>query len=323
MAKLLALFLAVYYFFTPYAAPSAEQPINTLRSDVKLTVAAWADPQVSNYILKRHPVFIAAAEDLTNAAAEIDALVVAGDITENGMQCEYDEVYAALEKAPVKNYIMATGNHDIRLRIYKNSLSRFADFTNSLNKKAGSTLEINSMHYSHEVNGYTFLVLGSDSTQMEEADISPEQLKWLDDSLAAACGKGKPVFVVVHQALPNTNGLPVTWGSGNSATGGSIGKQADELKAILNAYQDVIFITGHMHTGMGRYTYEKVGNIHCVNLPSVTIDNKDGEDNGPGVGYMIEVYENQVVFRGRNFAKGEYVSGQDFTIELGSATVGE
>ena len=315
LAKLFTLLLAALFVVNPYVAPDTSDPIKPLEDDVKLTAVAWADPQISNYLVKRYPVFKAAAEDLTNSTVDIDALILAGDITENGLQCEFNEIYNSLSKTPVKNFITATGNHDIRLKLYSQSRGRFVDFTNKLNANAGSELKIDKLNYSYEVNGYTFIVLGSDRTEFEEAYISPEQLAWLDSSLDACKDSGKPVFVVLHQTLKDTHGLPDTWGS--PIPGGSVGAQSDDIYNILNKYSNVILITGHMHTGMGQYTYEKVGNFHSVNLPSTTIKNKDGEYNGPGIGYMMEVYEEKVVFRGRDFAKGVYVPEQDFTIEIG------
>ena len=316
LAKLLALCMSVFYLITPYVAPSDKDPIDNQSKSAKLTAVMWADPQISNYLLERMPIIKAAGEDLTNSSVKIDALIIAGDIAENGLQCEYDAVYDAIKDSKAKNYIMATGNHDVRLRLYKQSIARFSDFTNKLNENAGSKLSIDSARYSYEVNGYTFVVMGTDRTEFEEAFISEEQLDWLDETLKAKSGKGKPVFVILHQILKDTHGLPLTWGSGTNKNAGSVGEQSDDIKAILNMYENIILITGHMHTGLGQYTYEKIGNFHSVNLPSITIDNKDGDYNGPGIGYMMEVYSSKVVFRARDFDDGKYLPDYDITINL-------
>lgn len=315
-AKILAFCMSIFYMVTPYVAPSDKDAIDNLDKDVKLTAAMWADPQVSNYLLERMPIIKGAGEDLANSSVDIDALVIAGDIAENGLQCEFDTVYDCVKDAPVKNHIMATGNHDVRLRLYKQSIARFCDFTNRLNENSGSDLKIDDAHYSYEVNGYTFIVLGTDRTEFEEAYIDDAQLEWLDTTLREKSGKGKPVFVILHQILKDTHGLPVTWGSGTNKNAGSVGEQSVYIKAILNRYTDVILITGHMHTGFGQYTYQKIGNFHSVNLPSITINNKDGDYNGPGIGYMMEVYSEKVVFRARDFDEGKYVPDYDITIEL-------
>lgn len=317
LAKIFSLCLAIMYAITPYVAPSTETPIDVLdENTVKLTFAAWADPQISNYILEREAVIRGAGDDLANSSVDIDALLIAGDIAENGLQCEFDNVASHIADAPVSNYIMATGNHDVRLRLYKQSVSRFCNFANDLNESVGSDLSIDALHYSYEINGYTFAVMGTDKTEMEEAYISPEQLEWLDKTLDAASGDGKPVFVVLHQILKNTHGLPLTWGNGTNTKAGSVGEQSDEIQAILNKYENIILISGHMHTGFGEYTYQKIDNFHSVNLPSICIKNKDGTYNGPGIGYMVEVYDDTVKFRARDFDDGRYVPEYDITINL-------
>lgn len=305
--KLFLALLALVYSFSAYVAPSDAQPIAPLEDDAAFCFAALADPQVSNYILKRVPVFDAAAADLHNAQ-RLDAVLIAGDIAENGLAIEYQYIYDKLQGLGCP-YILAEGNHDIRLRVYKQSLSRFSAFANALNENDA----MDSYHYSTAVNGYTFLVLGSDRTEFEESWLNDAQLEWLDQSLAAQAGK--PTFVILHQPLKNTHGLPDTWGSPLKSAG-SVGKQSDRIDAILQQYKNVILITGHLHTGFGEYTYEKRGDVTMVNLPSLTINNKDGGDNGPGIGCMVECYENEIVFRARNFATGAWLPDYDYTIPV-------
>ena len=52
---------------------------------------------------------------------------------------------------------------------------------------------------------------------------------------------------------------------------------------------------------------EKLGKVEGINLPSVGIENKDGEYNDAGTGYYVEVYDSSVIFRARDFSKGTYL----------------
>ncbi|MGN0523423.1 MAG: fibronectin type III domain-containing protein [Eubacterium sp.] len=318
--KISTLFLSALMAFSCAILPSgnalaAVSPIKNASSSVKMNFVAWGDSQVATYISSREESVVAASTDLKNAESQIDAMVLAGDITENAVQSEYDTVYDNLADTGISNFITATGNHDIRLGEYSEAKSKFVSFTNKLNAAAGSSLKISSMHYSYSVKGYKFIVMGSDKTMLEEAYINDSQLSWLDSQLKASANLGKPVFVILHQPLKDTHGLPDTWGSSNDDAG-SVGEQSDSIKAILNKYKNVFLITGHLHTGFGQYTYQKIGNIHAINLPSVGIDNEDGEYNGSGLGYMVEVYSNKVVFRARDFISGEYLSQYNKTIYL-------
>ena len=315
MLKIWSFFLSLFYVFAgAVMPPSTDDIIKPLNSyTVKLNVALWADPQLSTYLFDRMPYFESACQDLKNGK-KIDALVIAGDIAENGLLCEYEMVSKNIKNDKVKNYLMATGNHDVRMRIYDSTVERFTGFSNDLNEYAGSNLSMDKLNYKYKINGYTFIVLGTDRTEFEEAWFSDEQLQWLDDSLKEANKSAKPVFVVCHQPLKDSHGLPDTWGSPVDKLG-SVGAQSDELFEIMNKYKRVVFISGHLHTSFGEYTYEKIGNIHSVNLPSLTIENKDGDCDDRGIGFMMEVYSGKVVFRARNFADGKYLPEYDITIK--------
>ncbi len=314
--KMLTVFISIVYSFTAYVAPPTTDPIQGCDDNgANMTVVAWADPQLSNYMAKRFQPFDAACEDLANAGEGVDALLVAGDIAENGLACEYEYISEKLANANVGGFMFAIGNHDTRLRSYKQVVNRFTTFANELNAGVGNDFTMDALHYTYDVNGYTFIILGTDTAEFEESYINDEQLDWLDSELAKATADGKPAFVVCHQSLKDTHGLPGTWNSPDDRAG-TIGKQSDEIKAILNKYENVIMVSGHLHTGIGQYTYQKIDNFHSINLPSTTIVNKDGDYNNAGIGFVIEAYDNHVLFRARDFAQGKYIPEYDIDIAL-------
>ena len=284
-----------------YVAPSTENPIDVkYPGKEKAVMALVADPQVSNYMFERYPVFMAACEDLHNTECDIDALIGAGDITENALAVDYQLVYDGLAGIDTR-YILASGNHDIRLRNYNQSLKAFSDLANTLNGDDA----MNSYHFSESIEGYKVIVLGSDRTELEQAYISDEQLEWLDDEVAQE--NGNPTFVICHQPLKDTHNEKNAFGSITKA-GGHVGDQSIAIKKILSKYDNVFFISGHLHSGFGPDSYNNVDGIHCINIPSLAIENKDGTYNNAGTGYMMEVYNKKVIFRARNFAEGTWVS---------------
>ncbi len=297
----------VYSIGGGVVAPSTEDPIKVLDEEtVQLTFATVADPQVSNYMFARYRTFEAACIDLKTGS--YDAVLLLGDIAENGLKEEYQLVFDGLSGIDTR-YIAITGNHDIRLRLYSQSSDRFKEFANALNGDESMT----EMHHSEVINGYKFITLGSDKTMFEEAYLSQEQLDWLDDELHAE--NGNLTFVLCHQPLKLTHGLPDTWNS-PSETAGSVGDQNDQLFEILNKYENVVFLTGHLHTGFADFLYEIKDGVHLVNVPSFTIENKSGEYNEAGLGFIAEVYEEEVIFRARDFAKGIWVPEHDIHIAI-------
>ncbi len=311
--KLVSVVLAMMMSSGSFAAPPTDDPIQALRPDeLNLTFTAVGDSQVNAFNYNRMYLDVM-MQDINNAVTPQDAFLIAGDITENCLEAEWDMITEMLNKYNYGEYLIwATGNHDIRLRDYEESLGRF---TGTYNEITGG--ELDSMSYTMEINGYTFVVMGSDKTVMEEAFISDEQLEWLDASLAEATADGKPVFVVLHQPLKKTHGLPIPWGNGTNANAGHVGEQSEEIQEVLDSYKNVILISGHLHLGMGQYTYEKIGNnIHGVNVPAVGKNNEDGDYNEFSTGYSVEVYENEVIFRARDYAKGMYLPEYDVVIPV-------
>lgn len=292
--------------------PATDDPIQ-INEEANMTFIAWGDPQVSNYLLSRNQYTDNACTDLANSGINFDALLIAGDMAENGLTAEYATLTDYLSKVNTDAFLICEGNHDIRLKAYSLQSRKIINFMNNLNKD--NEITVDKLHYTYEVNGYKFIVLGSDRTEFEENWFSDEQLKWLDEELNASANDGKPVFVVNHQPLAYTNGLPDTWGSPVD-TAGSVGKQSDELFNIMNKYQNIIFITGHLHTAFGEYLYEKKDNVHLVNVPSVGISNKDGIYNQAGIGFVVSVTDNQVIFNARDFALGKYVPEGDIVIDI-------
>lgn len=330
--EIAALLLSILTLFGGVSTPSTNQLLTNIAPDTVIDFVLTGDTQVCDYMPAREAALIALAEDINNSDIELDAFMIVGDIAENGMLEEFDRVYSHIKDFNVKNYIMVTGNHDIRLRSIDQAKERFLGFMNSLNAEENAQ---NDIYFKYMVDDYTFLVMGSEEANFEDAFISDAQLQWLNIELKNATATGKPVFVLCHYPLAEAHGLPNTWGSANSDDvygqlpdyvapedpdyTGSIGKQSQEVYDIITKYQNVIFITGHLHTGFGKNSYQvidKENNVIGINVPSVGIDNKDGAYNNPGTGYFVEVTPDAVYFHARDFALGKNVTDWDIVVDV-------
>ncbi len=327
--EIAALLLSFVMMFGGVTTPATGDLLRNFSDDVNIDFILTGDTQVCDYMPEREANLISLAEDINNSDIELDAFIIAGDIAENGMQEEFDRVTSHISGFNVKNFIMCTGNHDIRLREYEQSKERFLNFMNGLNAEENAQ---NDVYYKYMVGDYTFLVMGSEEGRFEDAYISNAQLQWLNIELKEATKDGKPVFVICHYPLAEGHGLPNTWGSANSGAGdeslptyerkddydmtGCIGDQTNDVYDILVKYENVFFVTGHLHTGLGKYTYETISeenNVQGVNVPSVGIDNKDGVYNNPGTGLFVEVTDSQVIFYARDFRNGKFLSTEDWS----------
>ncbi len=263
--------------------------------------------------------------DMENADVPLDALVMAGDNTNNASSKQYELLAESFSQySPANNIIMAMGNHDTWNKEIDED-DRFPE-SERLYKKYGKEImkrDIDNVYFSVEVEGYTFIVLASEN-DTTKCTISDAQLAWLDSELAKAAEKELPVFVVSHWAIENTHGLPWVWVSNPmSLTKEELAKKndgsfadgkSDDVNAVLQKYDNVFLISGHMHNGItnnyktSAYNYssvEKVGKVHSVNLPSYGNTALRGTPTS-GMGFVFEVYDDEVLIKARGFTSGTW-----------------
>ncbi|MBQ9913174.1 MAG: metallophosphoesterase [Clostridia bacterium] len=296
----------IYSLFTP--APSTADPITFREPEsVKMSFVAYADPQImpSGY----HQVYHENSfEDIVNSGIDFDAFVIAGDLTENTDAPSYDIYWEIMDKSPIKNIVIASGNHDLRFN-YENNLEMIMG---KVEEYIGVSTD--KPYYSYTVNGYTFIVLGTEKARMDDAYISDEQLSFLDNQLAMATQGGKPAFVVCHQPLTHTHGTPTT-----AVGNGDLGEQSAQVREILERYTNVFFLTGHLHDGVSEKSLEVLNEengVYSLNLPAFGRANEVGEFRQMGLGTYAEVYEGEIIFTVRDFVKGYNLEGCTMTFTL-------
>ena len=147
-----------------------------------------------------------------------------------------------------------------------------------------------------------------------------------------AAASGLPIFVLMHQPVNGTHGLPYNWEmhEGDPPEEGGIGPQSAQVEAILKKYDNVFYISGHIHAGYkngGKFgaQYASVetmrndnGNpVTLINLPSyMYFDFIHGGHPANGCGWVIEAYDDEVLLRARNFASGTWLTRYDTAVPL-------
>ena len=307
ITNLLTIVFAFTNLFGGTVQLSTENPIKLADPDnCKMSFVALADTHLRDTAFQPH-LFANGLADIDNAETPFDALVIAGDISEFGDGPSYDVTWEALANSEIgkKAVILASGNHDIRLA--------YEYQTNLILDKASEYLgiEIDKPYYSYEVEGYKFIVMGSDEWKFEKAGISEEQLAFIDAELAAA--EGKPAFVICHQALANTHGLPEVWKNGD------LGPDSEAVKAVLMKHKNVFFLNGHLHDGVYENSleiFDAEKGVYSINLPAYGKENDYGKYLQNGLGAYVEVYEDSVIFTSRDFARGVNLEGYTYTFDI-------
>ncbi len=262
--------------------------------------------------------------DMENADYPLDAFVLAGDITDHAYEEQWQKTADVFAKyKPAKNIILGVGNHDTW---GSEEDDRFPESQERFMKYGGKIMnrELDKVYYSTKVNGYTFVVMSSEDDGTD-AYISDEQIAWLDATMAEAAKDNLPIFLVLHQPLNGSHGLPATWGDDEpEPMDGGIGLESDKVEAVLQKYKNVFYISGHIHNGIGeKFTseawgyksVETIGNVTSVNLPSYMYLGYRGQVMS-GLGFVFEVYDDEVVIRARSFSSNVWYTAYEYTIDL-------
>lgn len=255
----------------------------------------------------------------------MDAYMDAGDYSCCGRTEELEAYWDTVEKkhGNMKVFI-AVGNHETMQLSYDALKVYHLGHLKSMNMLSDRYSET---FYEGEIRGYHFLVLAQYENYTESgeklgwvkaANIEKSQLEWLEQKLKAYCGRGKPVFLTIHNAIAEVLDTQIDGASQAYATI----MKCDELYDILNKYPDVVIATGHVHHGLGDCCglYNTKAGYHVIDVPGFRHNRKGygwSDFHSAGrkhTGYFVYVYTNQVHLRAVDFATREWLTAYDQTL---------
>ncbi|MBB1256046.1 metallophosphoesterase [Streptomyces sp. OF3] len=162
-------------------------------------------------------------EHLRALPRPVDALLVTGDIADNGEESEYEEA-ARLLDAPFP-VLACPGNHDARPAYLKALLGEPAD-----------DKPVNRLHH---VAGTAVLMCDATIPGRDEGQLDGDTLRWMDRTLTGLPPR-TPALVAFHQPPMDLH---------HPLPDGSRLQRPEELAALLEAHPNVVAVlTGHAHT---------------------------------------------------------------------------
>jgi len=187
--------------------------------------------------------------------------------------------------------------------LWERRMRRFADGTGEA-----------APYHDHWIGGYHFIFLGSESPHPKDCDLSEAQLTWLQDRLAEEAASDRPIFIFLHQPLRDTV-------AGSMSEQGWYGVNQDAaLKEVLSGYPQAILFTGHTHWQLEaeRMMFDGQGAMPSMfNASSVAYLWTDQDEHLTGSeGLQVEIYEDRIVVRGRDFVKRSWIAGAEYEVSL-------
>lgn len=256
-----------------------------------------------------------------NEAEDVDLICIAGDLTEAG---------TAEELAQYKQYVNTyspntpvyetTGNHEGR------SASIIADFKAEVGKE---------LHYSFEHKGDVFIFVGCQPTTdpggwpVQGGLFSKAELQWLYETLEA--NRNKRCFVFQHvrpqDGCGNTFGIYALdiWG----------GTEQTVFESLMHHYKNAHHFHGHSHLKFYLQYGSDIANIDhifggwSIHIPSLAAP-RDGDPSGASSrvevyadseGYVVDVYENGIHLRGRDFVEEKFLPIASYWLDTTLQTI--
>lgn len=216
---------------------------------------------------------------------DIDAVVYTGDNVMNGQVLEDVFFYSAVRAVmPAKNNYVITGNHD--LGNGEGDYSKFRSNFILFNKLVLGN-DIDELYYYKVVNGCYMIFMSSEDLCVGDYVISDEQLNWLKGVLDKAQAENAPILVFNHHPIYLVRD-----------------RDYREIAWLLQKYDNLVYFHGHYHNHLTTDSFYEWHGVDCINVPRAT----ENSDYDPGSGLVVEVYEDEIVVRSRDFIKGEWMN---------------
>ena len=227
-----------------------------------------------------------------------------------------------------------------QLEKYKNLVDTYTTkpiYAISGNHEAGSSnLDMETLkpytgqdlYYSFTYGNDVFIMIGNSGCTNGNL-FADGELQWLYDTLEA--NKDKRCFVFQHVRPNQGSGNP--WGIYDYKIWG--GTEAKVFESLMAHYPNVIFFHGHTHMSFGLQTKDNLANYdnlfgyHSVHIPSLSRP-RTGDERGPisrreltdaSEGYVVDVYEDGVVLKGRDFISGEFLPVASYALNTATQII--
>jgi hypothetical protein len=259
---------------------------------------------------------------------------IAGDLTSNGTADQFTTYRNAVaEYSPDTPVYETTGNHDVE----NTSIAPF------LTKESTQQYIGRDMYYSFTRGDDLFIMFGMSGWIGKTGDIfTVDALQWLYETLEA--NRNKRCFVFEH--CPNmvvSDGV-VHEDSGSGSIVGLIpptgnllnqGSTSQPFRALMAHYKNVIWFHGHTHMDFAyqeqcsQVNYERKYGCHSIHIPSSASgrslnEAETGWENPTGsYGYVVDVYANHIVLRGRDFENEKFLPIATYCLDTTPQTIAE
>ena len=249
-----------------------------------------------------HIVYNTATSDFQKALTylndDIDVAFtcIAGDLTDDGTAEQLSQYKAVVDAYSADTPVYAiAGNHE-----------KYSTQSTLLSQYTGQPL-----YYSFTHGNDVYLMLGCYSWS-NDGVFTTEYLQWIYETLEA--NRNKRCFIFEHVFPWGDSGNP------NGLYGFDMftGTKGSVFQSLLKHYKNTVLFHGHSHTKFDlqevdeKANYSEALGYKSVHIPSLSVPrdivgSELSNIYADSEGYVVDVYENGIHLRGRDFVKEEFL----------------
>lgn len=250
-----------------------------------------------------------------NDTEDVAFTCICGDLTVNGTDAELTQYKSYVDSYSPDTPVYAVfGNHDTYQGLHNNT-----------QKYTGQPF-----NYTFTYGNDVFIMVGNISGYSGAVGtlFTQATFQWLYEQLEA--NRNKRCFLFQHILSKKGSGdafnvYPHTKLSGAEAT---------VFESLISHYKNVVWFHGHSHMkfylqyGNDMANVDKYFGVWSVHIPSLSVP-RDVSGNSYSTiyadseGYVVDVYENGIHLRGRDFVKGEFLPIASYWLDTPLQTVAE
>lgn len=263
-----------------------------------------------------HIVYQTATSDfqkaLTYLNEDVDVVFtcIAGDLTDDGTEAQLQQYKAVVDAYSADTPVYAiAGNHES----YSTQPTLLEQYTGK------------PLYYSFEHGDDVFIMCGCYSWS-NDGVFTQAYLQWLYETLEA--NRNKRCFIFEHVFPWGDSGNP----GGHYSFDMFSGTKGSVFQSLLRHYKNTVLFHGHSHTKFDlqdvddKANYSDALGYRSVHIPSLAVprdivNSALSNIYADSEGYVVDVYENGIHLRGRDFVKGEFLPIASYWLDTTLQTV--
>ncbi|MEE1504292.1 MAG: metallophosphoesterase, partial [Acutalibacteraceae bacterium] len=239
---------------------------------------------------------------------DVEFTTICGDLSLGGSLDNLNAYKSIVNTYSTKPVYAISGNHETNAPFAPLEMKGLQPYTEQ------------DLYYSFEKGDDVYVMVGMHSSRAG-LEFAEGELQWLYETLEK--NRNKRCFLFMHLFPKDGSGDAVDLDLEGDMLSNTQGKV---FYSLLSHYNNVIYFHGHSHQAFkvqeqhNMNTYDKIFGCHSVHIPSLAYPKyvSNGSlvaDYNASEGYVVDVYENSIVLRGRDFVNEKYLPIAQYSLD--------